>query len=175
VQTAKPSDQSRVTTSSYLYDSALHAQSYYAYNDREIVNFSDVYGAKFSPDGRLLFQPTTNGIDILDGYLGNLLTRISLPFALSPNYDALIADGTDNVLVAITGTGNGVAVIDLTSIAEPPALPYDRGIGPKSSIELSNTGEGRNLESPVHRESIPVRGGRHVIAPFSKSETVTSY
>jgi hypothetical protein len=51
----------------------LEAESYYALNDREILNISDVYGAKFSPDGRLLFQPSTNGIDVFDGILGNLL------------------------------------------------------------------------------------------------------
>jgi len=45
--------------------------------------------------------------------------RIALPFMLSANYDALVDDGRDNVLIAITGqTGNGIAVIDLTSLPE---------------------------------------------------------
>ncbi len=123
---ALSSNQAQITATSYFYDFDLKAESYYALNDREILNISDVYGAKFSPDVRLLFQPSTNGIDVFDGELGNLLNRTSLPVALSPNYDALVDDGTDSILVAITGTGNGVAIVDLTSISEPPPLTYNR-------------------------------------------------
>jgi hypothetical protein len=73
----------------------------------------------------LLFQPSTNGIDVFDGRLGALRTRISLPTALSQNYDALVSDGKDNRLIAITGeTGNGIAIIDLSSLAEPSPLAY---------------------------------------------------
>jgi hypothetical protein len=123
---ALSSDLTRVTAGSFMFDYDLNAQSYETLNLREILNIAYVYGAKFSPDGRLLFQPSTNGIDVFDGYLGNLLARVSLSVALSPNYDALVSDGTDSVLVAITGTGNGIAVVNLTSIPEPPALPYNR-------------------------------------------------
>ena len=125
----------------YLYDSDLNGESYYVLNDREILNIAYVYGAKLSPDGRLLFQPSTNGIDVFDGRLGNPRSRISLPVPLSPNYDALVDDGRDNVLIAITGTtGNGIAIIDLTSIGEPPPLPYDdtREARPHRSSELGN-------------------------------------
>jgi hypothetical protein len=130
-------NQTQFTATEYLYDSDLNGESYYALNDREILNVAYVYGAKLSPDGKLAFQPSVNGIDVFDGRLGNLLTRISLPVALSPNYDALVHDGRDNILVAITGTnGDGVAVIDLTSVGEPPPLLYD------------STGE-----APLHRYS----------------------
>ena len=119
-------DGTRLEASGYLYDPNLAAESGYALNDREILNIEYVYGAKLSADGNLLFQPSTNGIDVLDGRLGNLLTRISLPIALSPEYDALVADGKDNVLVAITGTNaDGIAIVDLSSIKEPPALGYE--------------------------------------------------
>jgi len=38
---------------------------------------------------------------------------------LSANYDALVDDAGTNVLIAITGqTGDGIAVIDLTSLPE---------------------------------------------------------
>src|SRR6202041_509022 len=98
---------------------------FFALNDREILNISYVYGMKLDPDGSLLFQPSTSGIDVVDGRLGNLLTRIALPLTLSTNYDALVDDGKDNTLVAITGaTGNGIAVLNLTSISEPAPLPY---------------------------------------------------
>jgi hypothetical protein len=129
---ALSSNQTQFTATFYLYDSDLNGESYYALNDREILNILYVYGAKLSSDGRLLFQPSSNGVDVFDGRLGSLRTRISLPVSLSPNYDALVDDGRDNVLVAITGTGNGIAVIDLTSITEPPPLPYDAGLASRT-------------------------------------------
>jgi hypothetical protein len=119
------SGQQQFEASSFLYDATLDAESFYALNDREVLNISYVYGAKLAPDGGLLFQPSTYGIDVLDGRLGNLVTRISVPFALSTNYDALVNDGKDNTLIAITGaTGDGIAVLNLTSISEPAPLPY---------------------------------------------------
>lgn len=119
---ALSSNQTQFTATFYIYDSDLNNESYYALNDREILDILYVYGAKLSPDGRLLFQPSSDGIDVFDGNVGNLRERISLPFALSPNYDALVSDGVDNVVVAITGTsGSGIAVIDLTSLPEPSA------------------------------------------------------
>jgi hypothetical protein len=78
----------------------------------------------------MLFQPSVKGIDELDGNIGILRERISLPFAVSPNYDALVSDGVDNVIVAITGaSGSGIAAVDLTSLPEPAtsiSRPIDR-------------------------------------------------
>jgi hypothetical protein len=122
-------NQTRFAATTYFYDSNLNAEAYFGLNYREVMNLSYVYGQKLSPDGTMLFQPTTDGIDVLDARLGNLLQRIALPITLSPNYDALVSDGTDNVLLAITGAnGDGVAVIDLTSIPEPSPLPYEVGV-----------------------------------------------
>jgi len=113
-------NQTQLTATDYLYDDGLNGESYYALNDREVLNISYVYGAKLNYDGRLIFQPSSNAIDVLDGNLGNLRTRIALPVELSANYDALAIDPTDNVLIAITGnSGNGIAIIDLTSLPEP--------------------------------------------------------
>jgi hypothetical protein len=125
--------QDQFEASGYLYDYNLNGESYYALNDREVMNIAYVYGAKLSADGSLLFQPSTNGIDVLDGRLGNLLDRIALPVSLSPNYDALVADGKDNVLIAITGNGDGIAIVDLTSIKEPPPLTYAAELGSRTS------------------------------------------
>lgn len=120
-------DQTSLVATSYLYDADLNAASYLTLNDRESLNTAYVYGVKLSPDGSLLFQPSIAGIDVFDGRIGTLRTRIALPYALSENYDALVSDGTDNVLIAITGaTGDGIAVLDLTSVSEPAPLPYTR-------------------------------------------------
>lgn len=119
------SRQAMLEATSFLYDVKLNAESYLTLNDRESDNISYVYGTQLSGDGALLFQPTTNGIDVFDGRVGTFRSRIALPFALSQNYDALVADGQDNVLIAITGVnGTGIAIVDLSSLSEPAPLPY---------------------------------------------------
>lgn len=136
------SDGTTVEATSYLYDSNLNAESYLVLNDREALDTTDVYGTVLSPNGSLLFQPTTNGIDVYDGRLGTLRSRIALPFALSQNYDALVGDGQDNVLIAITGAnGNGIAIVDLSSLSEPSPLPY--------SINDTQITDTSNLSGPV--------------------------
>jgi hypothetical protein len=165
---ALASDQTQLTATSYLYDTDLNADSYYALNDREILNIAYVYGTKLSPDGLLVFQPSTNGIDVLDGNLGNLRNRISLPVPLSPNYDAVADDGTDDILIAITGTGNGIAIIDLTSVPEPPPLPYDKFASrTRRFVETANrrdtaSGSGRHQDQQKPRPSTQHRTVPHV-------------
>jgi|HubBroStandDraft_5_1064220.scaffolds.fasta_scaffold07341_2 hypothetical protein len=146
---ALSSNQIQFTGTFYIYDTELNGQSYYAWNDREILNITYVYGAKLSADARLLFQPSTNGIDVLDGSRGNLRNRISLPFALSPNYDALVDDGMDNVLVVITSTGNGIAIVDLTSIPDPPPFPD----ASRRAQHLAGVSNGRNRSSRLGEHS----------------------
>ncbi len=151
---ALSSNQIQLTGTFYIYGADLNAESYYALNDREILSIAYVYGAKLSADGLLLFQPSTNGIDVLDGNRGNLRNRISLPFAMSPNYDALVDDGTDNILIAITGTGNGIAVIDLTSIPEPTPLPSDAKVASRTHVEPGDRwGRGSALAAHVDRRN----------------------
>ncbi len=117
---ALSSNQTWMSAGEYLMDTNLNPESYVVYVDRDVWNQSFVYGEKISADGNLLFAPLTNAIDVIDGRQGGLRTRVALSFALSANYDALVDDGKDNVLLAITGeTGDGIAIIDLTSLAEP--------------------------------------------------------
>lgn len=118
-------DQTQFGASSYLYDLNLNATASLTLNDREVIDISYVYGNKFSADGSLLFQPATQGLDVYDGRLGTFRARVAFPLPLSENYDALVSDGKDNVLITITGTnGNGIAIVDLTSLPEPAPLPY---------------------------------------------------
>jgi hypothetical protein len=117
------SGQTTLEATSYLYDTNLNAGSYLVLNDQEANYIAYVYGTQLSPDGMLLFQPSTNGIDVYDGQFGVLLSRIALPVSLSQNYDALVGDGQDNVLIAITGAnGSGIAIVDLSSIPDPPPV-----------------------------------------------------
>ncbi len=125
------SNQTSLEATSYLYDADLNTSTYLTLNDRQILNTTYVYGVKLSPDGSLLFQPSVAGIDVFDGRIGGLRTRIALPYALSQNYDALVSDGADNVMIAITdATGDGIAVLDLTSLSEPAPLLHTNAAHP---------------------------------------------
>jgi hypothetical protein len=118
-------NQTSLYADGLLLDDLLNLQGFQSLNYRESFDADYVYGATLSPDGTLLFQPGEQSIDVFDGRTGNFRARVSLPVSLSPNYRALVGDGKDNVQVAITGaTGNGIAVIDLSSLQEPSALPY---------------------------------------------------
>jgi len=162
--------QTTLEATSYLYDTSLNAESYLVLNDRDALNISYVYGTKLSPDGTLLFQPSTNGIDVYDGRLGTLRTRISLPFVLSDNFDALVSDGTDNVLIAITGqTGNGIAIVDLSSLAEPAHLSYLRTQIPSASATLQGN-DAAIGRSNLHRDSI-IQAGQHIPIAVIKHAT----
>jgi hypothetical protein len=74
------SGQTTLEATSYLYDTNLNAASYLVLNDQEASYIAYVYGVQLSPDGMLLFQPSTDGFDVYDGQLGVLLSRIALPF-----------------------------------------------------------------------------------------------
>jgi YVTN family beta-propeller protein len=151
-------NQIQFAASDYLYDSDLNAQSFLTLNDREAESVTYVYGDKLSPDGSLLFQPSTNGIDIFDGRIGNLRDRLALPFALSTNYDALVEDGKDNVLLAITGaTGNGIAVVDLSSVTEPPPLPYAAELSSQRLAEDRAAARGALLPAAAQSTAISNR------------------
>jgi hypothetical protein len=150
---ALSANQIQFSASQYNYDTNLNAQSFLTLNDREAQSVSYVYGSKLSPDGSLLFLPSTSGMDIYDSRLGVLRDRVALPMSLSPNYDALVEDGEDNVLVAITGqTGGGIAVLDFSSIAEPSPLSYPGA--DFSEVRLREETPASSAEaSPVPREA----------------------
>jgi hypothetical protein len=139
----------------------LNAASILAVNDREVMDISYVYGAKLSPDGSLLFQPATQGMDIFDSRVGTLRSRVAFPVPLSTNYDALVSDGKDGILLAITGTtGDGIAIVDLSSIPEPPPLPYVNEAAPSatslhSSSHSTREGAGRSSKNSRALEKWP--------------------
>jgi hypothetical protein len=153
-------NQIQFEASSYLFDSDLNGAAPFVFNDREILGISYVYGTKFSPDGSLLFQPAAQGVDVIDGRIGKLRSRVAFSATLSPNYDALVSDGKDNILVAITGTtGNGVAVLDFSSLQEPAPLPYaaitaETAVAPEIQRNLqtvSTANQSRKTQPPATR------------------------
>ncbi len=118
-------NQTWMSATGWLMDTNFNPESFLTFTDRQSL-ISEVFGAKLSPDGLLFFQPLTDGIDVFDGKQGILRTHIALPVNLSANYDALVADGKDNVLLGIAGLNGdgGVAIIDLSSLPLPSPLPF---------------------------------------------------
>jgi hypothetical protein len=129
---ALSSNNTRFAATAFFYDADLNAESFLSLNDREVLNIAFFFGMKLSPDGTLLFQPSTLGVDVFDGRLGTFRSRIAMPFSFAATYDSLVADGKDNVLVGIVGSSaNQIAIIDLSSLSEPSPLPYATvGAGP---------------------------------------------
>jgi hypothetical protein len=157
-----------MTSGEYLLDTNLNPQSSVVYVDRDIWNQSAVYGEKISADGNLLFAPLVDGIDVIDGRNGVLRTRVALPFTLSATYDALVADGKDNVLVAITsGTGTGIAVVDLSSLPEPApqafAISKDSNELRKAEWIAETSNKKSSTASRVNAMHAP-RGPRHILS-----------
>jgi WD40 repeat protein len=162
-------NQTQFEATSVLYDSDLNGAADFTMNDREVLDVSYVYGTKFSPDGSLLFQPSVQGMDIYDGHLGILRERIAFPVPLSTNFDALVSDGKDSVLIAITGAnGDGIAVVDLSAVPEPAPLSYATGIESSASrIATSNRSAARSSTSQAS-PSRPAAGHpriRHLMNP----------
>jgi len=104
-------DGERLVANSYIADGAANAQSTVTYVDHDTWLPLAVYGQKLTANGSLLFQPLTDGIDILDGSIGLLRYRLSLPIQIPNVYDSLVADDNDGLLFAITT--NGIAQLDL--------------------------------------------------------------
>lgn len=108
-----------------MTDSNLNNLGFQTLDNAEAVDAESAYGAAFSADGSLFFQPGVQYVDVFDGQTGAFRARISLPAPLSPNLCALVFEGDDSRLVAIIGAdGNGIANINLNSLFEPQPLPY---------------------------------------------------
>ena len=165
---AVSSNQTSVAASEYLLDSDMNGEAPYSYNVRESADITFVYGTKLSPDGTLLFQPGTGSIDVIDGHRGTLLHRVALPFALSQTFDALVSDGLDNTLIAITGiAGDGIAIVDLTGVPEPAPLAYGPDIrtsraAARSVKAVSPKSSGFTLARGLAALRIP-----HSVRPFT--------
>ena len=159
------SNQTWMSATGWLMDTNLNPESFLTFTDRQLASSSLVFGAKLSPDGSLLFQPLVDGIDVFDAKLGTLRTRIALPIALSANYDAMVADGKDNVLVAIAGANGdgGVAVIDLTSLPLPAPQPFSSltGVLPANlTTRMENARNGRAIGANASPAIVTTKRGR---------------
>jgi WD40 repeat protein len=116
VEMAMSGDGSALATANFITDAGLSALTEVGYVDRDVWLPLAVYGQKLNQDGSLLFQPLTNGVDVLDGTTGLLKYRVALPIQISNVYDALVADDADASLFAVTS--EGISQINLSAIAQ---------------------------------------------------------
>jgi hypothetical protein len=115
-------DGATVDVGGELTDSLLNAQLDVVYIDWETWFPLGVLGQKLNQDGSILFQPLSDGIDMLAGNTGRLLYRIQISVTPSNNYDALVVAEGQNIVAVIYS--NGVSFVDLSSL--PIGTEYKR-------------------------------------------------
>jgi hypothetical protein len=147
-------NQTRLLADGLMTDSNLNPIGWMTLDNAQEFDAEYLYGATLSADGNLLFQPNTQSIDVFDGQTGSFRARVGLPMPLSPNYRALVANSQDSTLVAITGTGDGIAVIDLDSIPEPtPAAYFQKAV--RANAAASNRARVKRAAAS-HRTTRPI-------------------
>lgn len=173
VEMAISGDGSALATANFLTDANLNALTQVGYLDRDVWLPAAVYGQKLTSNGSSLFQPLTNGIDVIDGTTGLLKYRVALPLQIANVYDALTVDNRDSLLFAITPTG--IAQINLSSLPSSSSSKSHKVLthlsirGPLPAADA----EGRRgvvprdwLQRPVLRHqnwSVPRTGERGVL------------
>lgn len=143
--------------SDLLTDNNLNVFGDVTYVDRDVWLPVAVYGRKLNADGSLVFQPLTNGIDVLDGITGLLQYRVTLPIQAANVYDALAIDDNDGLLFVLTPSG--IVQVNLSSL--PPSLAESRHLR-----ELMVAGKfGGNT-----RKRLPVSARSHKKGQCSQSD-----
>jgi hypothetical protein len=135
-------DGGTVCIDGYLADSLLNAETQAAYIDWETWFPEGVTGQKVNQDGSILFQPLTDGIDLIARNTGRLLYRIQIPMSPADVYDPMLVAEGENALGIITSTG--VSFVDLSSL--PIAAAFTQ---PFAEATHSPAG------STVRRQSFP--------------------
>jgi hypothetical protein len=170
-------DGSTVCIDGYLADSLLNAETQAAYIDWETWFPEGVTGQKVNQDGSILFQPLTDGIDLIARNTGRLLYRVQIPMSPADVYDPmLVADG-ENALGIITSTG--VSFVDLSSLpiaaeftqpfAEATHSPAGSTVRRQSFPQMLPSPTGQRVSSrprPSLRRRTPGRDGSVVSSTF---------
>lgn len=139
-------DGSTVDADGELTDSLLNPETVLAYIDWETWFPTGVIGQKLNQDGSILFQPLTDGIDMLARNTGRLLYRIQIPLTPANNYDPLVIAGGQNTLAIISATR--VSFVDLSSL--PIATEYTQPFADKTHSRAGRLAEKQTV-APTSR------------------------
>jgi len=108
-------DGTALTAAGMLTDANVDVNGDLAYVDRDVWLPKAVYGQKLDAHANFVYQPLTNGVDVLDAATGLLQYRVTLPIQIENVYDSLAIDNQDGLLFAITATG--IAQLNLSSLS----------------------------------------------------------
>jgi hypothetical protein len=119
VDFAVSADGSTVVFEGTLLDAELNAETAEAYIDWETWLPMGFPGQKLGADGSVLFQPLTDGLDLIARDTGHLLYRIQISAAATAAYDPYVV-GEQN-FVGIIGSV-GVSFVDLSTLPIPSQI-----------------------------------------------------
>jgi len=147
VDSAISADGSTVAMAGYFADAQLSAENSPAYIDWETWLPALTYGQKLSQDGSILYQPLTNGIDLIERNTGRLLYRVQVPGAVANVFDSVILGAAGGTLGYITSSG--ITFVDLSSLTIPGAAstPFQA----RSASNLLSAEDERIATRPLER------------------------
>jgi hypothetical protein len=145
-------DGSTLTINGFIADKNANPINVTAYVDWETWLPSAVLGQKLSPDGSLLYQPLTDGIDVISRNSGRLLFRVQVPGAVSGTYDALFTTESASTLGVITTMG--VSFLDLSSLPLPTATPFPTLAAERDVVPSASLAQGKSVNATKSDRSL---------------------
>jgi hypothetical protein len=112
-------DGTTVDINGYLTDPLLNPEATPAYVDWETWFPTATLGQKLNRDGSIMFQPLTDGLDLIARNTGRLVYRVQIPVTTATVYDSLVV-GAQNSVAVITAAG--VSFVDLSSLPVSPGF-----------------------------------------------------
>jgi len=131
-------------------DPSLHPETVPEYVEWETWLPTFMNGQKLNRDGSILFEPLTDGIDLIARNTGRLLYRIQIPEAPAVVFDPFVLTPGQNNLAIITATG--ISFVNLASLPIP-AL-YTAGF-PGATEAASGISNGDETAAPAKRYVAP--------------------
>jgi hypothetical protein len=135
-------DGNTLDINGYLADGSLHPENVGAYIDWETWLPSATYGQKLSHDGSVLYQPLSDGVDVIERNTGRLLDRVQVPVAVADVYDSMFLGQQAGTVGFINASG--VTFVDLSTLAVPSsaATPFP-AVRPAEWTDISAEPTGR--------------------------------
>jgi hypothetical protein len=121
VDGAISADGSTISVNGYLTDDLLNPETLAVYIDWETWLPTASYGQKLNRDGSILYQPLTDGVDLIERNTGRLLYRVQVPGTLASVYDPMFLGASAGTLGYFTTAG--VTFIDVSSLSIPAGAP----------------------------------------------------
>lgn len=109
-------DGSSVDIDGFLTDAFLNPETTPAYIDWETWFPTATTGQKLNVDGSVMFQPLTDGLDLIARDTGRLLYRVQIPVSVADVFDSFVV-GEQDLIGMITSSG--VSFVDVSSLPIP--------------------------------------------------------